>query len=76
MTLGRPHQDADGGRGLAVRGGVLVEGVVDPQHRRDAGGADVEDPGVGDLTVDLHHHLEVFSSDDGICGAQEEEGVC
>lgn len=53
---------------------MLVEGVVDPQHRRDGGGADVKDPGIGDLTVDLHHHLEVFASDDGICGAQKGRG--
>lgn len=58
----RAHEHADRGRGLVVRRRGLVHRLrlVDPEQRRDGGGPDVEDPGVGDLTVNLHHHFVVF----------------
>lgn len=65
----RAHEHADRGRGLVVRRWGLVHRfrLVDPEQRRDGGRPDVEDPGVGDLTVNLHHHFVVFVPYDALC---------
>lgn len=41
--------------GVVVGGGRRRGRVA--ERRRDSGGLDGDDPGVHDLTVDLHHHL-------------------
>lgn len=49
--------------------------MVDPEQRWDGGRPDVEDPGVCYFTVDLHHHLKLFASDDAVCmGGTKGEG--
>lgn len=62
VLLGRAHEHADRRRGLVVSRRVLeyCVCVVDPEQRRDCRGPDVEDPGVRDLAVNLHHHLVIF----------------
>ena len=35
----------------------------------------MEDPGVRHLTVDLHHHLELFVPDDAVCGSRKKRRV-
>lgn len=47
--------------------------LVDPEQRRDGGGPDVEDPGVCDLTVNLHHHLVVFVPYDALCRTKKKQ---
>lgn len=66
--LSRAHQHTNWRGGLVVCGGALINGVraVDAEQRWDARGPDVEDPGVCDLTVDLHHHFELFVLDDAV----------
>lgn len=78
VISGRPHQYPDRRRRRRVfsRGRVLVNRVrvVDLEQRRDGGGPDVEDPGVGHLTVDLHHCLVFFVLDDAVCNLRDGEG--
>lgn len=71
--LRRAHEHADRRRRLAIGRSALVKRVrlVDPQQRWDAGGPDVDDLGVGDLTVDLHHHLKLFVLDDAVCNGKK-----
>lgn len=77
VISGRPHQYPDRRRRRVFSsGGVLVNRVrvVDLEQRRDGGGPDVEDPGVGHLTVDLHHCLVFFVLDDAVCSLRDGEG--
>lgn len=41
--------------------------LIGPQDGWNSRGLDVEDPGVHDLTVDLHHHLKLFVFNDAFC---------
>lgn len=76
MTLRRPHQRSNWRRRLTLGWGVLVKRVclVDPQQRWDAGGPDVENPGVGYFAVDLHHHLKLFVLNDAVCIGEKRTG--
>lgn len=73
--LRRAHEHTDRGRGLVVRRRGLVHRfrLVDPEKRRDGGGPDVENPGVCDLTVNLHHHFVVAVPYDALCWGRKQE---
>lgn len=64
LGLRRTHEDSNWGGGLVVAGSRVIERacvrLIDPQYGRNTRRLDVEDPGVHDLTVDLHHHLKLF----------------
>lgn len=68
LVLRRAHEDADRRNSLVVRRGMLVKRVcvVNSQQRRDGGRPDVQNPGVGHFTVDLHHHLKLPVSNDAL----------
>ena len=67
------HEERVGERGEEEGGGGWVEGVgaVDTKECWDTGGLDVEDPGVCDLTVDLHHHLKLLVLYNGVCNSRQ-----
>lgn len=46
--------------------------MVDPEQRWDGRRPDVENPGVGYFTVNLHHHLKLFVPDDTVCNGSKE----
>ena len=52
---------------------MLIKRVraVDPEHRWNGGGPDVEDPGVRYFTVNLHHHLVLVFPDDAVCNGRK-----
>lgn len=64
LGLRRSHENTDRCRGLAVARGRVIDRVcvrlIDTQDGRNTGRLDVQDSGVHDLTVDLHHHLKLF----------------
>lgn len=70
LGLRRAHEDSNRGGGLVIAGGGVIERaclrLIDPQDRGDTGRFDVEDFGVHDLTVDLHHHLIILVFNDAL----------
>lgn len=73
VILSRPHEHTDRRCSLVLSRRVLVKRVcaVDPEQRWDGGGPDVEDPGVGYFTVNLHHHLVLFVPYDAVCNGRK-----
>lgn len=77
LGLRRTHEDSNWGRGLVVAWGRVIERacvrLIDPQDGWNTRWLDVEDPGVHDLTVDLHHHLKLFVFYDALCSETEKQ---
>lgn len=72
LILSRTHKHTDRRGRRVFRLGVLIKRVcaVYPEQRWDSRRSDVEDPGVCDLTVNLHHHLELFVPYDAVCNGR------
>lgn len=69
------HEDSNRGWSVIVGSGRVVEWVsisfIHPQDWWDTGGLDVKDPGVHDLTVDLHHHLKLLVLYQALCNEKQ-----